>query len=176
MLKSLWILLVSIVLTTGIAIFGCSDSENPTGGLTGPENNTVSGTVTFVQSDSNLIITDTTAGYYSINLFASWPPVGNATSTLKIKPAKQPDNTYKASYKFSGVNNGSYAVTTAFVRFPYVPGNSVLGLGILGCDTSHNPVCIFSTSIQKATVADNKGVENINFLSWADTTKRIYKF
>ncbi len=168
--------MAGIVLTTGIVINGCSDSENPAGGLTGPENNTVSGTVSFVQSDSNLIITDTTSGYYSINLFATWPPVGNATSTLKIKPVKQPDNTIKASYKFTGINNGSYAVTTAYVRLPYVPGNSVLGLGILGCDTSHNPVCIFSTGIQKATITDNKGIENINFLSWADTTKRIYKF
>jgi len=167
---------VSILITSGIVFNSCSSDSNPSGGQTGLENNTISGTITFVQSDSNLIITDTTGGYYSINIFATWPPVGNATSTVKIIPVKQSDNTYKATYKFTGVNNGSYAVTTAFIKVPYIPGSSVLGLGILGCDTSHNAACVFSNSIQKATVTDNKGVENVNFLSWADTTKKIYKF
>jgi hypothetical protein len=140
--------------------------------------NSINGTISFV--DTTNILTDTTAGYYSVSAYANWPPAASPTSTVKIVPVKS-GTKYSANYKFTGMANGSYAITAAYIKIPYVPGSSVLGLGLYnstaGCDdTSHLAGCIYSTSIPKATITSNAGVSGINFKSFADTTKKIYKF
>ena len=48
-----------------------------------------------------------------------------------------------------------------------------LGNRIYGCDTSHSTSCIFG-SPGTVTISNSAGVDNINFKSWADTSKHIY--
>jgi hypothetical protein len=154
-------------------IYGCnSDDNNPTGGGTVTiDPNTINGAVTFV--DTNAVI-DTTGGYYSVNAFATWPPTGNPTATAKIKLIKGTDGKYSATYKIIGLNNGQYVVTSAFIKTPYVVGNGVLGLGSFSCDSSSS--CLFGPGIQKVTIENNNGKADINFKSFADTSRKIYKF
>jgi len=141
------------------------------------DNNSINGTISFV--DTNVIV-DTTGGYYSVDAFAVWPPTGNPSASVKIIPQKQSNNTYKASYKIPGLSNGSYVVTTAFIKTPYIQGSSVLGLGIYntsnGCDTSHDNSCIFGSSVLRVTISYDQGVGGIDYRSWADTLKQTYKF
>jgi len=166
--------------TIAILIFialDCNNSSNNS--VTTPtfDNNSINGTITFV--DTN-VIKDTTGGYYSVNAFATWPPTGNPSGSVKIIPQKQSNNTYKASYEIPGLSNGSYVVTTAFIKIPYVQGSSVIGLGIYnttnGCDTSHTTSCIFGSSVPTVTISSNYGVGGIDYRSWADTSKQTYKF
>ncbi len=153
-------------------IYGCnSDNNNPTGGGVTIDPNTINGTITFV--DTNVVI-DTTGGYYSVNAFATWPPMGNPTATAKIKLIKGTDGKYSANYKILGLNNGQYVVTSAFIKTPYVVGNGVLGLGSFSCDTSAS--CLFGPGVQRVTIENNNGKADINFKSFADTSKKIYKF
>ena len=168
------ILMTALAMIIGLVtvLSSCSDDNNSTS--TGSiDKNSISGTITFTDS---VFLTDTVSGYYSVDAFATWPPTGNATASLKVKPTKQSDNSYKASYKFTNMSSGNYVITTSYIKLPYVVGSSVYGLGIYGCDTAHNSSCIYNSAIQKATITNDVGVANINFLSWADTSKHIYRF
>jgi hypothetical protein len=81
-----------------------------------------------------------------------------------------------ADYKMIVPANGVYAVTSAYIKLPYSQG-SVYGMGKYLSDTSHNPGAIYdTTSSSKVTISGNQGVGNINFLSWIDTTNKIYRF
>ncbi|HPS64449.1 MAG TPA: hypothetical protein PK447_02615 [Ignavibacteria bacterium] len=171
-IKNLLVVVYALVLALVTVLYSCSSNDNSTSGG-GIDKNTISGTITFTDS---VFLTDTAHGYYSVDAFATWPPTGNATASLKIKPTKQSDNTYKASYQFTGMASGSYVITSSYIKLPYVVGTSVYGLGIYGCDTAHNSACIYNSAIQKATITNDAGVANINFLSWGDTTRHIYRF
>lgn len=158
---------VVVVVLLGLALSCGSDNTVNTGG---PENNSISGTITF--TDTMMLSNDTINGYYNISAFANWPPTGPASANAKLFPQKT-GNVYKASYKLTGLNNGNYVLTTAWIKLPYAPG-SVYGLGAYGCDTSAS--CIFSPMIGKVGIVDNKGVDNINFLSRLDTAGKLYRF
>ena len=169
--KNLLVSMYVIALVVITSIYSCNNDNSTS--IEDIDKNTISGTITFV--DTNFL-TDTTQGYYSVGAFATWPPTGNASSSLKLKPAKQSDNTYKAEYKFTSMPSGSYVITSAYIKLPYIVGSSVLGLGTYGCDTSHYTGCIYNPTIKKAIIKNDFGVENINFKSWADTSKHIYRF
>jgi hypothetical protein len=134
---------------------------------TDPERNTISGTVTFV--DTNLIISSD--GAYQIAAFEQWPPKGRpaAFDSLRItKIGKE----YKANYKLAGLGvylDAYYVIAVGWVKRPYGSRSPVLG--IYSCDTARYSSCIYIQ--QGVWIKDNKGVANINFLCWADTTKQI---
>ena len=160
-----------VVMIVSIAIYSCKDnSTNPTSGGTTYDANSINGLITFV--DTNRV--DTTNGYYDVSAFATWPPTGPASANVKIYPTKQTGGIYTASYKLAGLpNNGNFVVTSSFIKLPYASG-SVLGLGSYGCDTSAS--CLFGPGVQKVTLSNGAGVGDINFRSFVDTTRKIYKF
>lgn len=161
-----------IIVMLFMAAYSCSDSDsgsNNPNTPTGPEANSISGTITF--ADTNFA---TSGGYYDISAFPStgWPPMAGPTQNDSLVITKV-GNTYQANYKLSNLPDGNYVLTTAWIRLPYNPANSTIGLGTYGCDTSRSFSCIFGAPGTVA-ITNNRGVENINFLSWADTLKRIY--
>ncbi|MFA5011063.1 MAG: hypothetical protein WC644_03820 [Ignavibacteria bacterium] len=155
--------------------YSCSSDDN----LTSPSGTsydqlTINGRITFPDTSGYYKFTDTANGYYNISAFAQWPPMGPASASSKIFP-KVESGKLIVDYKILVPANGFYTVTSAYIRLPYTSG-SVYGLGKYGSDTSHNPAQIFDTTNARVSIQGNTGVGGIDFLSWTDTTSKIYTF
>lgn len=152
--------------------YGCSDSTvTPT-----PASNQINGRITFPNVDTAVVNSLTKdSSYFAVSIFANWPPMGNATKTEKLK-LKNESGTWVADYTITTPGDGSYVVTSSWIKVPYTVGKSVFGLGTYHSDTSHAVSQVFSTTGKKATISGGTSVSGINFLSWADTTQKIYKF
>jgi hypothetical protein len=168
----------SVIVMIAALLNGCSNdtTTNPTVTY---DAYSINGTISFVDTLINTaILTDTAHGYFDISAFANWPPTSNASASAKIFPVKS-NGKYTAGYKLIVPSNGSYTITASYIRVPYVPGSSVLGLGIYdtapGSDTSHSASIIYGPHTQ-AVISGGTGIANIDFKSWIDTTKKIYKF
>ena len=141
--------------------YNCS-SDSP---IINPTEGNISGSIRFVDSNSFV----TSGGSYLISAYAktAWPPTGGPTAfdTISITQNK---GTY--TYTLVGLPFTEYVVSVGFRK--NVGGQSPI-MGIYGCDTSHSFTCLLTPSAY-ANVQSGSGVSNINFLSWADTTKKIY--
>jgi hypothetical protein len=125
---------------------------------------TISGKVRFVES--NFVNAE-----YRIYLFDRWknPAHHFPVSSLVIKTDSLVNNEY--SYTFSSVRSGSYYLATGVNKF--LPSQTAI-LGIYGCDTIHLQYSSCPLNPPPAAIIKGQGLENINFLSWADTSKRIF--
>ncbi len=143
-----------------------SDSPvlNPTGGDTG----VISGTITFVDSNFG----SNTVGYYDIAAFTNWPPAGPPSADDSLVISKV-GNEWHGTYSMAGVNNGRYFIAVGWRR---ITGGASPVMGIYGCDTVHvtSSSCPIDTSQMSKVIINNNSASNIDFLSWADTTKRIF--
>ncbi len=133
--------------------------------MDGPEPNSISGTISF--ADTNFIALPE---YYKVGAFEDWPP-----STLALRydslNITLVGNLYKANYKISRLPVGTFFIAV----YPEKgTGQDISILGIYGCDTVHVPYSNCPQNPSSVEIIQNWGVENINFLSWADTTKRIF--
>lgn len=154
--------------------YGCN-SNTVAPNVTTYDQLSINGRITFTDTVGYYKFRDTTAGYYDISAFAQWPPMGPASANSKLSLIMV-NGKMVADYKMIVPSNGIYAVTAAYIKLPYSAG-SVYGLGKYSSDTTHNPVIVFdTTSSSKVTISGNQGVGNINFLSWIDTTNKIYRF
>ncbi len=174
------IILFAFVAITGLLINSCGEdtvnnpnnppSANPCGDTTCIDtpysNNTIYGKVCFV--DTNFI---RTGGTYLISAYpeSGWPPMGPPSSYDTIRIA---GNKLSYCYKLVGLNSGNYVVSVGFRKFS--GGQSPI-MGIYGCDTARFPAsnCLLSPTL-KAQIINEAGVGNIDFLSWADTTYKIF--
>lgn len=133
--------------------------------INGPQPNSISGTITFV--DSAFIPLPT---YYSINAYTSWPPALTSLNTDSLQIRKV-GSYYIADYTVSHLYNGNYylavVVSSVGTIIPFV-------MGIYGCDTIHPQFSNCPNNPSYVSIINNSGVVNINFLSWADTSKRIF--
>ncbi|MGV8017134.1 MAG: hypothetical protein AB2L26_02950 [Ignavibacteria bacterium] len=168
------IVLFMFVIAMLTAAYSCSNNDNPVNNTTAWDNNSINGRITFTDSAGYYKFRDTTAGYYDISAFATWPPTGNASANSKMT-LKMENGKMVADYKLTVSANGFYTITTSYIKLPYMPG-SVYGLGKYGSDTSHSPARIFDTTNARVQIQNNAGVGDINFISWLDTTNKIYKF
>jgi hypothetical protein len=148
---------ILFVLVLVFTIYSC-DSATVT---PSPEANSISGTVTF--ADTNFTFT---GGYYDVAAFSSWPPTGAPTGNDSVV-ITQNGNVYTASYKVQGLSDGTYYIAMGWR--PITGGQSPV-MGLYGCDTSHNFSCL-PTGV---SITSNAGVENINFICWADTSKKLF--
>jgi hypothetical protein len=157
---NLFFLVLAAAIT--FVLYSCKeDTVTPPAATSGP----ISGTVRFV--DSNNFVT--TGGSYLISAYpkTGWPPTGGPTAYDTL-PVVQNQGSY--SYTLNGLAFGEYVVSVGFRKD--IGGQSPI-LGIYGCDTSHSFTCLMTPSLF-ANVQSGSGVSNINFLSWADTSKKIY--
>lgn len=133
--------------------------------LSGPPPNSISGRISFV--DTNF---SHGAIEYRLGLYITWPPVGppGMSDTLYIQ---RNANGYYANYRYTNLINGNYYITcyatTSVFQTPPI-------LGIYGCDTVHLQYSNCPNSPLHVKIENNIGKDNINFLSWADTLKRIF--
>jgi hypothetical protein len=127
----------------------------------------ISGTVTFADSSFG----SNSVGYYDVAVFSTWPPTGPPTSNDSLKISKV-GGVYKADYKLSSVPNGTtYVVAVGWRR---LTGGASPVMGIYGCDTAHVPASTCPLNPTKIQIVYDNGVSGVNFLTWADTTKKIF--
>jgi hypothetical protein len=133
--------------------------------VSGPPPNSISGTIIFVDSS----FAAAGASYY-LGLYTSWPPVGvpSLADTLDILHV---NGLYQATYRIKRLNNGTYYPVTLTTSGLFLTPPI---LGIYGCDTVHLQYSNCPSNPTGVTISNNFGHQNVNFLSWADTTKRIY--
>ena len=135
--------------------------------IAGPEPNSISGTITF--ADSNFV-TPSSHYYAAAYITGSWPP-SNRGASMDSLYIHRNGNVYTADYRLRHLINGSYIVCVQ-VSIPLVLNGPVEG--IYGCDTAHVNFSSCPQNPNTAIITNSNGVENINFLSWADTTRRIF--
>jgi hypothetical protein len=160
--------LYSVIIIAIALLSGCSkDDTNPTSSNPTYDAYSINGTLTFV--DTNFI-SDTTNGAYYVAVFSTWP--GPPAAYSKIFPTKS-NGKYTANYKVVVTANGGYVVSTAWIKKnPYA--SLILGVyDVAGKDTSRASL---TGSHPLATIADGKGVGNINYNSYIDTTYKLAKF
>jgi len=134
--------------------------------LVGPLPNSISGVVTFV--DSTFVYPFN----YFVGLWTYWNPTTNTPYAIDTISLQHNGNHYTASYLFRNLPNGRYYVATMYSSSPDFFNDPILG--IYGCDTVHLQYSGCPTSPTGVMIQNNFGQANINLLTWADTTKRIF--
>ena len=156
----------AMVAFLGVLINSCGD-DNTTNTNNNPtyDAKSINGTVTFVETG----FMDSSAGTYLISAYpeSGWPPTSGpaAYDTIHVTAGQTAYN-----YKLIDLADGKYVVSVGFRKS--TGGQSPI-MSIYGCDTSHSFTCLFTPTL-KAEITNSAGVGNINMLSWADTTYKIY--
>lgn len=137
--------------------------------IQGPQPNSISGTITFVD---NFFVGPPyyyVAGAYTLN---SWPP-SEFTHPYRFDSLiiQQSGNVYTANYKITGLPDGAYYIASSFRMRTLVQGSI---LGTYGCDTSRIQYSTCAITPIQVNISGNNGIEGINFLSWSDSTKSIF--
>jgi len=149
-----------------VFIYACSDDPvtptNPT-----YDAKSINGTITFVETG----FMDSSVGSYLVAAYprSGWPPMGGPAAFVSL-PIVAGQVSY--NYKLVDLPDGAYVVSVGFRK--NTGGQSPI-MGIYGCDTARFPSspCLLSPS-DSAVISNTNGVGNINFLSWADTTNKIF--
>lgn len=159
-----------------VSIYSCSDDDNNNPVTpTGPDAKSINGKVSFV--DTNFILT---GGTYLISAYPSsgWPPTAGPSAYDTIKITRNSSNVLNLdyNYKLKDLNPGNYVVSVGFRK---TSGGQSPIMGIYGCDTLRaiypgGATCLFSPSKTATIGSENQGTAGIDFLSWSDTTKKIY--
>lgn len=160
--------LYSVIIIAIAILSGCSNNDsNPTTSDPSYDNYSINGTLTFV--DTNFI-SDTTNGAYYVAVFSSWP--GPPAAYSKIFPTKT-NGKYSANYKVLVTADGNYVVSTAWIKkTPYA--SLILGVyDVAGKDTSRASLL---GPHPTANISGGKGIGNINYNSYIDTTYKLAKF
>lgn len=164
-----------VVLSSLLTIaYSCNSDSTVAPGVTTYDQLSINGRVTFTDTVGYYKFKDTLNGYYNISAFAQWPPMGPSSANSKLT-LKMENGKMVADYKMIVPANGFFTVTSAYIKLPYSAG-SVYGLGKYKSDTTHNVGVIYDTTGARVTMISNQGVGNVNFLSWIDTTNKIYRF
>lgn len=132
--------------------------------MNGPEPGVIKGTITF--ADTNFL---QQPNYYKVGAFNGWPPVAVVQEDSLV--IVHSGNTYTAEYRVGRLDNGSYYIAVYPVSFTSLEYKI---LGIYGCDTVHVEYSNCPFNPEAVNVINGWGSENINFITWADTTKRIF--
>jgi hypothetical protein len=139
--------------------------------LDGPLPNSISGTITFV--DTNFLPLPDKYKVAAFPTNGKWPPIVYIPSGDDSLIIERIGNVYRANYTIRNLLSGTYYITSVNISYP--PLIEVQSyLGIYGCDTVHIPFSGCPLNPTGVTITNNFGVENIDFLSWADTTKKIF--
>jgi len=134
--------------------------------LSGPIPQSISGRITFV--DTNFVSLPL---YYVAGAYISWPPIITGPVEIDTLNIVHSGNTYYADYTILHLQNTAYKIAVGIAE-PGQLTNTIMG--IYGCDTLHVPFSTCPENPTTVTIQNYNGIENINFLTWADTTKRIF--
>ncbi len=130
----------------------------------------ISGTIRF--ADSNFV---QPPNIYKVGIYntSNWPPVIQFPLRSDSLIIQRVNNEYIANYRMINVPNGNYHVTVMIYR--RLIYNDIIHKSVYGCDTSR--VLFSNCPLLKpgiVTINNGAGVNNINMLSWADSSKSIF--
>jgi hypothetical protein len=95
-----------------------------------------------------------------------WPPAGQILNSFDTLHIQRENNEYVAHYRIRNLDDDIYCVGVY---------TELIFKGVYGCDTNR---IIYSncalTSPGTVTISSGVGIENINILSWADSSKSIF--
>jgi hypothetical protein len=134
--------------------------------VNGPIPLSVSGRVTF--ADTNFIHLPL---YYIAGAYISWPPIITGAVEIDTLDIIHTGNIYYADYRLLHLQNISYKIAVG-IGEPGQLTNTIMG--IYGCDTAHVPFSTCPDNPPNVTIQNYNGIENINFMTWADTSKKIF--
>jgi hypothetical protein len=134
--------------------------------VNGPLPSSINGRITFV--DTNFL---QPPYYYLAGAYSIWPPNIQGPDVYDSLVVMQQGNVYYSDFHLLNLANSIYYVALSATG-PLL--TDVLILGVYGCDTVHIPFNNCPLNPTSVTIQNYNGVENINFLGWADTTKRIF--
>lgn len=154
-------------------IYACGD-DTTTNTNTGTSYDaySINGTITFADT----LFGPITNGSYIVAAFTSWPPPPAPPAAYDSCRITKVGNVYTATFKMYAPTDGKYFISSGWRR---LTGGASPVMGIYGCDTMHfippSQTCPVDTAqMLKAIITGGKGIGNVNFLSWADTTKKIF--
>jgi len=130
----------------------------------GPVPSSISGRVTFV--DTNFVALPT---YYIVGAYTAWPPGINFPERYVQVVVQHQGNLHFADYTIFNLTNNTFKMALSALD-----ASNNFTLGIYGCDTIHIPYSNCPLNPDTVSIQNYNGLENVNFLSWADTTMRIY--
>lgn len=130
----------------------------------------ISGTIRF--ADTNFA--PLPARYFAAAFkLSKWPPNGEFPSSIDSLNIIWENNEYVARYRLRNLEDDTYCI--AVFSQSYSITNDIVYKGVYGCDTNR---VVYSQCplVSPGTVIMNNGIgiENINILSWADTSKSIF--
>jgi hypothetical protein len=155
-MKNVYYILVVIV----VLLIGC----DPPFDIARPGDK-LSGYITHI--DTNLVLN---GGFYSVSVFSadsSNPFHRVPLRTDSIPQLIRSDFHYYSPYDMDGIPPGRYYVASTWSRYPRIPNEVPIVLGIYGCDTSAS-----CTSYGLLTYPDVEGHFR-NITSWTDLNKRL---
>ncbi len=137
--------------------------------VSGPEPNSISGTITF--ADTNFVHPPF---YYISCVYTTlnWPPAFFVPDGIDSLVIQHSGGVYTASYKIRHLTNGTYYIAASTTDRNTPNNNNIYGT--YGCDTARTKFSGCAFTPVKVTISGNNGVTGINFLSWADSTKVIF--
>jgi hypothetical protein len=136
--------------------------------ISGPEPSSISGTITFV--DSNF--TQPSQDKYFVGAYTQWPPTLYPPVASALLQPHFNGNNYTADYTLHHLPDGPYIITVYYLSSPNFTFNPILG--IYGCDTVHLDYSNCPNNPAQVQIINAGGEENKNILSWANTAKRIF--
>lgn len=156
--------------SNGVSISDWSDIFSFTT-LNGPMPFAINGRVIFADTD---FIPTFDQFYYVVAAYenGNWPPSGSPPYTYDSLMIQNSNNIYFADYSLNDLPDDTYFVAVT-LKHRFLTIKPVV-LGVMGCDTSRT---LFSGCAFNPTgniITGGNGLEMINFLTWADTSKSIF--
>lgn len=136
--------------------------------VSGPMPKSISGVITF--ADTNFVANSEET--YRIAAYNNWPPFTFSLFASDSISIHKVGNIYQANYILKHLPDDNYIIALYFFSTPNFLELPILG--IYGCDTVHTQYSTCPQNPSRVIIQNSNGMDNINFISWADTTKRIY--
>jgi hypothetical protein len=139
--------------------------------IDGPVPFSISGRITF--ADTNFLPA-IEQYYYSIEAFedGNWPPSGNLPVSGDSLIIQRINNEYIAEYILRNLPDNNYTMAVV-LRQRFFSFQPVI-VGVFGCDTSRTIFSNCAFTPPGTIINGGNGIENINILSWADSSKSIF--
>lgn len=139
--------------------------------LNGPIPFAINGRITFADS---IFLPSFEVLFYSVAAYedGNWPPSDTPPLAFDSLVIQNSNNTYFADYTLRNLPDNSYQIAV-ILKHRYFSQTPIV-LGVMGCDTSRTMFsgCAFTPAGN--IISGGNGLENINILSWADSSKGIF--
>lgn len=164
-----------IVAFVGILINSCGEDTILNTNTNPPNTDCSDTTITNLHIKGKITFVDTnfvrSGGVYLISAYprGGWPPMSGPISYDTVRVS---GNTLEYCYDLGGFPDldTTYVLSVGFRKSS---GGQSPVMSVYGCDTSHQTSC-WLMNPPTVRISSSSGARNINMISWADTSKKVY--